>query len=95
VLDGDTVRLLPPGEYVDPSVPVMRTPTVLETLHCRVVLWPAFMAPGEAVNELTAGTSAMLTVTVAVFGVHPVLAAVKVYVVGDEGETTSEPEPDV
>jgi hypothetical protein len=45
------------------------------------------------VNEFTLGTSAMFTVTVADFGAHPVLAAVNVYVVGDEGETTSEPEP--
>ena len=44
-------------------------------------------------NEFTVGTSAMFTVTVADFGAHPVLAAVNVYVVGDEGETTREPEP--
>lgn len=93
MLAGETVRLLPPGKYEDPSVPVIRTLAVLEALHCRVVLWPAFMVPGDAVNEFTVGTSAMFTVTVADFGAHPVLAAVNVYVVGDEGETTSEPEP--
>lgn len=93
VFAGETIKLLPPGKYVDPSVPVIRTLVVLETLHCRVVLWPAFIVPGDAVNEFTVETSAMLTVTVADFGGHPVLAAVNVYVVGDEGETTSEPEP--
>ena len=57
------------------------------------MLWPVFIALGDALNEFTVGTSAMFTATVADFGAHPVLAAVNVYVVGDEGETTSEPEP--
>ena len=78
VFAGETIKLLPPGKYVDPSVPVIRTLAVLEALHCRVVLWPVFIVLGDAVNEFTVGTSAMFTVTVADFGAHPVLAAVSV-----------------